>query len=471
MTPLPPDPPRAASQPSAEQLGQVFRSLSERHAEERLRGSRERSWKRLAGKWHLKNQGRLLAPGWNRHLWSLMPRWSLHPLAQGAALLALCCVIGAGVFTSWRSLTQPETLSYAVRWQGTAEPVNREPDADGWLRTESLEAELGFSDGSQVQVAPHSTLHVDVLGVQSARTRLAEGKLSANIQHADQTRWLFVAGPYEVQVVGTRFDLAWQGAKFALTMHEGVVKVLGPNKSWVLKGGESLRLTEPALSTAAPAIAAPETAAPAAQTAAATEPAAQPSEAGPAANGAQSSDDWVQPKSAAQANSGAQGSNWTQWSAWLAKGRFDDVVNAARSTGLTQVLRGAPESALVALAQAAGYTGDAALATQSWRQVRTRFARSAAAARAAFYLARFAEQRGEARGALEWLDTYGREAPSGVLSAEALGRKLTLLRRLDGASSKTASDAAREYLRRFPSGAYAAVARATLGARVTLGAQ
>jgi hypothetical protein len=58
--------------------------------------------------------------------------------------------------------------------------------------------------------------------------------------------------------------------------------------------------------------------------------------------------------------------------------------------------------------------------------------------------------------ALTWYDTYLAEAGGGPYASEALGRKLTLLARVD---RERARKVARTYLQRFPQGNEAELAR------------
>ena len=64
------------------------------------------------------------------------------------------------------------------------------------------------------------------------------------------------------------------------------------------------------------------------------------------------------------------------------------------------------------------------------------------------------------REALRWLSTYLAEAPRDVYASEALGRKLLVVQKLEG--TLAARRVAREYVERFPSGAYAPTARSLL---------
>jgi len=89
--------------------------------------------------------------------------------------------------------------------------------------------------------------------------------------------------------------------------------------------------------------------------------------------------------------------------------------------------------------------------------MRNRFSSSANARSAAFLLGRMADDSGSASAALQWYDVYLSEAPSGSLAAEALGRKMLAVRRIRGRDA--ALGIAEEYLRRYPGGAHAKVAR------------
>mgnify|MGYP000395085967 CR=1 FL=1 len=70
-------------------------------------------------------------------------------------------------------------------------------------------------------------------------------------------------------------------------------------------------------------------------------------------------------------------------------------------------------------------------------------------------------QAGAAR-ALAWYDEYLTRAPSGPFASEALGRKMTLIERLQGPDR--ARPLAEEYLRLFPKGNYAGAARTLMRA-------
>jgi TolA-binding protein len=143
----------------------------------------------------------------------------------------------------------------------------------------------------------------------------------------------------------------------------------------------------------------------------------------------------------------------------VASGDFHSVLDEAEERGVAQCLRSLPEDRLGSLADAARYAGRSALARDALLAQRSRFAGSSAARRAAFLLGRLAEESGQTpRAALDWYEIYLTEAPQGSYAGEALGRKMLVLRGNEETSA--ASAVAREYLDRFPSGAYAGSARA-----------
>lgn len=115
----------------------------------------------------------------------------------------------------------------------------------GLIEATRGEATVALSDGSSILAENGSKFSVDVLGRNAARTRLVEGRLHVRVVHNDDTSYRFVAGPYEIQVVGTEFDLAWgpTGAGLTLSMARGEVRLVLPGGATRrLRSGQSLRL-------------------------------------------------------------------------------------------------------------------------------------------------------------------------------------------------------------------------------------
>jgi FecR protein len=327
-----------------------------------------------------------------------------------------------------------------------------------------------------------SSMSFDVVGHRSAITRLSKGELRVDVRHAERADWRFFAGPFEVRVVGTKFDLAWRDDKLTVAMREGRVRIVGPDREWTVAAGERFEMTgRGALANLAPHPATAEVTAPdqpkptlpsgqAAETAASDErisgrvSSKEDTAPGTAARGAKpllKVGGEAATDSASRTNDSLEKSEG--WQQLLAKGEFGTLLSEAKAVGIDAAIQTRSSGELVALAQAARYSKEAGLARKVWQGVRGRFAGSLAARDAAFFLARVDEQAGRQASALELYRSYLREGgQSGAYAPEAMGRRLVLLRRSNLAA---AVDEAQQYLARFPSGPYAKLARDTVGSQ------
>jgi ferric-dicitrate binding protein FerR (iron transport regulator) len=115
----------------------------------------------------------------------------------------------------------------------------------GMIEAARGEATVALSDGSSILAENGTKFSVDVLGRNAALTRLVGGKLHVRVEHNEGTSYRFIAGPYEVRVVGTEFELAWDpnGNGLLLSMSKGEVQLLEPSgKARTLKAGQVLLL-------------------------------------------------------------------------------------------------------------------------------------------------------------------------------------------------------------------------------------
>jgi ferric-dicitrate binding protein FerR (iron transport regulator) len=114
----------------------------------------------------------------------------------------------------------------------------------GVIEARRGEATVALSDGSSILAENGTLFQVDLVGRNSALTRLLAGKLHVSVAHNEDTSYRFVAGPYEVRVVGTEFDLAWSAhSGLTVSMAKGEVRLLAPGgKVRILKAGDSLSL-------------------------------------------------------------------------------------------------------------------------------------------------------------------------------------------------------------------------------------
>lgn len=369
------------------------------------------------------------------------PRALLLRLGVPAAA-ALC--IAAAMLLFWRA----PALTFQVRGaELSGKYVSAPPQ-----RT----AELHFSDESTLVATAGSRLRVEETNPLGARVLLERGSTSVKVVHKASTAWTFGAGPFEVHVTGTRFDLAWDPARETcdLVLHEGSVEVRGPTGSGpvVVRAGQRFRgdaqqrtmqVVELEANAALPAVTDTK---PAPSVAAVPAPVVAEAEPTPAL---ESSSKVARPEARAPS-----------WSDRMAQGNFKEIVSEAEARGIPSCLTGCSATDLRALSDAARYTGNSALAQRSLTSLRQRFP-GAQGTEAAFLLGRLEEQRGALAPALTWYDSYLREAPSGSFAAEALAGKLRAVKASQG--KKAAEPLAREYLRRFPKGVHVRTAREILG--------
>jgi hypothetical protein len=140
------------------------------------------------------------------------------------------------------------------------------------------------------------------------------------------------------------------------------------------------------------------------------------------------------------------------WTSAITSGHAARVVAEAESHGLDRTLLEVDSTALVALADASRYSGRPEIAVRAFVAERQRFADTAPAHAAAFFLGRLADDRGEVAAGLAWYRRYLSETPQGPYAAEALGRKMLAVERISGRDA--ARSVAREYVERFPNGTY-----------------
>jgi hypothetical protein len=352
---------------------------------------------------------------------------------------SIACGLGAAAALY---LTRTPALDFTVEGAGVAE--------GGYLQAPAAAgAAVRFSDGTEVQLERQSRGRVAWTDARGARVMLEHGRARVKVVPRKGSRWQFDAGPCVVQVTGTRFEMRWSDADQVLevSLTNGSVIVRGPPapNGMTMHAGQRLVMDVrqgfarlEALENAAPAVAS--------ESAAASEPSGPrelPPASGPAPARAERRSD--------------------SWSERVLAGDFGTVLREARHGRIDDVLRRAGPADLMALAEAARYSGETALARRTLGAVRARFPGSGQSNKAAFLLGRMAEDGdGDLTGALEWYGRYLADAPEGAFRDEALGRKMTATLQLAGQAR--ARPLAEEYLRRFPNGSYAAPARVILAA-------
>jgi len=374
------------------------------------------------------------------------PRRRVPPLAAIPALAVAAALI------VWWAL--PSALSYEV--------IGANKDGAYVSAPSDHAVSLHFSDDTSVEVAAGSQLRVEDTNRRGARVFLERGTANVHVVHQPRTRWTFAAGPFEVLVTGTRFDLNWDPSRevLELRLREGSVEIQTPFGALpvALRAGQVFHadLHQRSMTTME------ATASPA--------PTTSPTPA-TASGGASPANGDSEPSAVPSAHAiasiapGASGSNAAaaraSWSKLVAAGQFATVLAQANERGTSNCLKTCSPSELSALADAARYSGGSALAGQSLQALRTRFSSTSEGRSAAFLLGRLSERQGATSEARSWYVRYLSEAPGGPYAAEALAGKMRATMTLDGRSA--AAPIARDYLRLYPSGVQATTARRILG--------
>jgi TolA-binding protein len=320
--------------------------------------------------------------------------------------------------------------------------------------------EVRFNEGSRFALTAGTRGQIRSVDRDGARVAIERGTASFQVTRSGSRRWLVDAGPFLVTVKGTTFTVSWDplSEQFDLRMRHGSVVVSGPVSAGeiALRAGQRLVVNlartetmiteeEPEPGSEAVGAAAPQ---------AVTPPALPPSDvsnkpAGPI------------PSEAPAPSSVSKTSGERRWSDELARGHWDRILDEVQRIGVEATLSKAPGEDLFALAYAARYRRRPDLARAALLAARRRFPDSPRALEAIFLLGRVEESReGGIAQAIAQYDEYLARAPTGPFVAEALGRKMTLTDKLEGAVR--ARPVAEEYLRRFPKGSYAGSARALM---------
>jgi hypothetical protein len=320
--------------------------------------------------------------------------------------------------------------------------VGREPATPALAVPDELvapaaEVPYAFPDGTTVLVGAGGQAKVVRSGPEGGEVALEHGKISVSVPPERGLNWLFRSGPYQVEVQGTRFDMAWdpETRVFDLEMFDGKVLVTAPGmEPRLVVAGQRISLSEKSS-------VAPRPPAPVADT---VKPA--PSLAPPSSSAA-----------VASARPSAAPAERRSWQPLALEGNYVEAVNVAEEAGFASTLASSSASELLLLGDACRFAGKAARSREAYAAVRERHPGTKEAQRALFSLGALAFPNSSAVASFE---QYLSEAPDGPLAPEALGRILEIKSR--GADNGAARAAAERYLARFPNGAHSKLARRVL---------
>jgi transmembrane sensor len=389
------------------------------------------------------------------------PRRRVAPSRAIAAAAAAAVLIAAAVSLFIAKRERPAQL-----WIGKSVTVNKN---GVWIQA-SLETpvRVSFKDGSRVVMEQSAGGQILEASTKEVRIVLGKGKISAKVRPGTKTKWTVLAGPYSVMASGTQFTVFWneESTVFEVAVVEGKVLVKGiglDEEGMIVAAGSRLYINtkesvislgpiEKPESPAASLIAPPGSSGPSQQAGSEAAPVGLELQAagGPAAGSGQA------------APAPASGSAVSPWKRLADEGRYTEALEAAEKDGLDGLLQTASLADLWQLADTARYAGDAGKAWKTLLAIRSRFGKSKRARIAAFLLGRVAIDLKKKPGeGAQWFETYLKEDPGGPLAEEALGRLMDAY--LKTGSIEKAQGAAKTYLKKYADGAFAGLARTTLG--------
>ena len=426
---------------------------------------------------HERGRARLLASsrlGGPRHpqtprLW--MERFGVRVVAPLAAALVLAAL--AVVFVA-----RPRD---AMRFEVGA----TQPGVMGeWIAAPAgAELPIRFSDGSVLRLLPGGRARVASVGEDGAEVALERGALDFSVVHREKTHWTVRVGPFQVNVIGTKFEARWDPVteRFTVALREGAITVSGPvvGEKRAVRAGERLTVS-PAAGTLevgsihvavqdapAPIPSAVEPAHPAPPDATAAPSPPRTPAPPPAAPTPVAPPEHAQPETPSRPEPGAAreapppATSTTPWRALALDAQYKEALAAAEREGFDGICASADAADLRALGDAARLGGSPGRAVQALTALRARFPGSAEAASAAFILGRIAQdQSRDPAGAAGWFSRYLAEQPGGAFAGDALGRLVEATdRQGDEAGARRAAE---RYLAAYPNGSHAGYARQVL---------
>lgn len=393
------------------------------------------------------------------------------PLRAGSSRLRrlglglACAAIAAASLVLWARPLAREPLTLAVGRAEKPAPVGTFIEAP---KLESLR--LRFSDGTRVEMAPRSRARLVSLETTGAHLLIESGQVRVAVVRRPHASWRLSVGPFLVRVTGTHFEVRWnpEQDRFELDLEEGHVEVSGCvfGQGYRMGAGQKLSascerrrfdVTDRRLA---------EESDPASGAASRVQSAG--AEQGLAAHrSVAAAEAPTLEKQPARRRTAGQGvvaaPRSAPWRTPAARGKYAAAFAAAKASGFETTCARAGADELALLADAARYAREPQDEGYALRLLRRRFSGTRRAALAAFALGRLEFDAHRAYDeAAEWFATYLKEQPGGPLTREARGRLMEAT--IANGNRDRARDIAVHYLRDYPSGPHAEIARSLLQA-------
>jgi TolA-binding protein len=362
-------------------------------------------------------------------------RWARWTLAS-----ALGAAAAGALWLAWPAA--PEPLAFTIG-------DDQQAHAGSFVAAPSdRELPLRFADGTQFALAAGTSARVASLDQRGAHLVIEKGRAIAAVVHRPNSHWQVDVGPFQVAVVGTRFDVSWDAATrvMELSLVEGAVRVSGGllGEALEVRAGQRLRAFADNARVELSGANGLEQPASEPSTAIAAVPAPAP--------------DAVPSAVAMAVTSASNAVNPPLWRALATSGKFREALAAAEQAGFEAECRRASGADLLTLADAARLSGSATRAEQAYTAAH---AKLPGGGRASYGLGLVAfDQRRDFARAAGYFEAYLREQAGGALRAEATGRLMEAWQR--AGRMHDARRVAAQYLARYPQGPQAARAKQLL---------
>ncbi len=371
----------------------------------------------------------------------------------------------AGAFGAWAAAVVVVVLAVGslTFWSRASEQLEvtgatgRLVEGDWLTAPREARFDIEFEDRGRIGLAQGARARLSKVSRERVEVALEAGTVQVDVRPKSGTTWLIAAGPYRVEVLGTAFTVQWRAEKqdLEVRVQRGVVRVMGAS---LAQHGVELQSGDSLLANAGTgqALLSRESRT-AAESAAGKAELVEQSEAAP-----------KEPISsnAAPTASAPEGEARTaeDFRELARNAKYSDALALAEELGFESLTNSLNATDLALLANAARYQKQPGKARLALLALRRRFPRSSEAGTATFLLGRLAAEQGQDySAAAKWFLTYSQEYPKGPMAAEALGRRVQVLA-ISG-QNQVARDAAEQYLKLYPGGAYAAVAQGVLDGR------
>jgi transmembrane sensor len=363
-------------------------------------------------------------------------------IAWVTALAALALVVIVALLPA-----QKTTITYLVGTEETAGTLG------AWIAAGDRATPVRFSEGTLMTLEPGARVRVTGADAHGATMLVERGKAHAKVVHVgESTSWLVHAGPFDIKVVGTEFDVAWDPTSEVLDIRvtEGKVIVRGPllDEGRALSTSEVLRVDVHAKKSEVRVESAAQDSR---ERTAVDKPMGEshPPDDNPPAPPAENA-----VAVAPSADSSDKPALLPAWRSLAAAGRHREAMEAAEQLGFENIVANSPASVLLELADEARFAGSHARARQALLRARE----LGAGGRSAFLLGKIAADHDHAPAeAVMWFERYLEESPSGGLAEQALGRIIEIEQQRG--RTVHARKMAELYLQRHPGGAYETLAR------------